>query len=407
MYLVIALLLSLSAAYFTESQNLCSTVYFLNSVLIVNSSFSGSIYLETPINLSTRDLNQTVLEVLTRGAVLNRVGTYYINVSPESPAYAYIFLEIRTCSKSYGSGLDLLRKVLSTPATATIEYGTSYEDIPAEFVGSPPEIVVSVVRRDFEEWLRSYDLYVLVGNISNYPLLVSAFAAKFIYGGVYLKYSASLLPRTLEQVIGSREGDCDDMSRILVSLLWSYGIPAVIAYGYTVLPGFSMTSTVGSFEYVFSEGGPHAFVLAYIPGYGWLSLDFLAGSLLTQPFVFWGLTSNINVTEQDIEEIEEFHSKISGRQFTAVFMPGDRILEERETLERFLNISLGIDTGVTQPPEPTETPTTPIETAITTPTTQVSPDSREYAVPVLMAIMAILLSTALAVRLLKSKLKRA
>ncbi|MEM4543237.1 MAG: transglutaminase-like domain-containing protein, partial [Sulfolobales archaeon] len=214
----------------------------------------------------------------------------------------------------------------------------------------------------------------------------------FIYLSGYIQYEASLLPRTIEEVVESKKGDCDDMSRILVGLLWSYGIPAVIVHGFTAIEGFSMRSTLGTLEYVFERGGPHAFVLAYIPNYGWLSLDFLAGSLLTNHFVIWGITRSVTLSREDIEEVERIHNTVVGKQLMTVMTSQDPRIYDATSLELFINSTLGLTKPVSQtlPPSASET-----ETRVITET--VTQDQEYIAIPVLTltAVLAIAVLTVL------------
>ncbi|MDW8010162.1 MAG: transglutaminase domain-containing protein, partial [Sulfolobales archaeon] len=340
---VVAVIIAPTAvvAYSSSFGTVCVVNYLINSVVIEPSSeYSGLLYLESPANFTYLGINQTVRIALSRGPTLES-GVPTIKVTRGVPAYAYVVFEVRTCSKDFGAALALVREALNNP-TEVLRESTYYgEEIPTEFLREPPEVIKSEVRGAFEDWLRDFAWYRSIDNLSKAPLLVSIYAARFVYSSGYIRYSARLLPQTLEDVLRSREGDCDDMSRLLAALLWSYGVPTVIAYGYVAIPGFHMRSSIGGFEYVFSEGGPHAFVLAYVPRHGWISLDFLAGSLLTNSFVFWGTTTKVEVTREVVREVEEFHAKLSGRQFMAILGPGDPRLEDVESLEAYINASLG------------------------------------------------------------------
>ncbi|MCX8185245.1 MAG: transglutaminase-like domain-containing protein [Sulfolobales archaeon] len=355
-YLVVVLITTTAVvAYSSSFSTVCVVNYLINSVVIEPSSeYSGLLYLESPANITYLGINQTVRIALSRGLTLES-GVPTVRVTQGVPAYAYVVFEVRTCSKDFNTALALVREALINPIEVLRESTYYGEEIPTEFLREPPEVVKSEVRGAFEDWLRDFAWYRFIDNLSRAPLLVSIYAARFVYNSGYIKYSAHLLPQTLEDVLKSREGDCDDMSRLLAALLWSYGVPAVIAYGYVAIPGFSMRSSIGGFEYVFSEGGSHAFVLAYISGHGWVSLDFLAGSLLTYSFVFWGTTTNVEIAREVVKEVEEFHMKLAGRQFMAVLSPGDPRLKDVESLENYVNTSLSLRVREDRVPPITQT----------------------------------------------------
>ncbi|MEM0066131.1 MAG: transglutaminase domain-containing protein [Sulfolobales archaeon] len=394
--LVTVLLASLVVACFSETAVDCATIYFLNSIVIEPStSYSGVLYLESPINISMTGFNQTTKIAASRGVISEGGEWYSINVVSGSPLYAFVVFEVRICSPEFSSSLNLVREVLAKPENfLKEEWRVEYlpTDTLLEYVGTPPEVVETRVKPDFEDWLKTFSWYYRLDNASKYPLLVSVYAAKFIYLSGYIQYEASLLPRTIEEVVESKKGDCDDMSRILVGLLWSYGIPAVIVHGFTAIEGFSMRSTLGTLEYVFERGGPHAFVLAYIPNYGWLSLDFLAGSLLTNHFVIWGVTRSITLSREDIEEVERIHSTVVGKQLMTVMTSQDPRIYDATSLELFINSTLGLTKPVSQtlPPSASET-----ETRVITET--VTQDQEHIAIPVLTltAVLAIAVLTVL------------
>jgi hypothetical protein len=318
--------------------------------------------------MSLGNVNQTVRVVTSRGVVYDPdEGVYAVDTSGGTPTYAYVLLEVRVCSPRYDEVLSLLKAVIMVPQAFLTPVRQELGEGPRSYLGTPPQVVTSVVVRDFEEWLRTMPWYYAVANVSSYPLVLAVYAARFIYGGNYIRYSPSLLPRTTEEVVERREGDCDDMSRVLLSLLWYYGIPATIAYGFVAIPGYAANSTVGSFTYVFSNGGPHAFVLAYVADYGWISLDLLAGSLLTYPVAIWGLSSEVLVRREEVEEVEKLHRAIIGRQLMASLEVLDPRDLTTEALERYINSTLGLPVEVSPGTSPTPTTTEELQRQTTVP----------------------------------------
>ncbi|MEM4854502.1 MAG: transglutaminase-like domain-containing protein [Sulfolobales archaeon] len=392
--LIAVLLASLVVACFSEPAIECTIVYFLNSIVVEPStSYSGVLYLESPVNISVLGLNQTTRAIVSKG-VIHSGEWHFINVAPGSPLYAFVVFEVRVCSPEFSSSLNLVREVLAKPESfLKEEWEVDYlpTDALLEYVGTPPEVVKTKVVPDFEDWLKTFSWYYRLDNVSRYPLLVSVYAAWFIYRSGYIRYEASLLPRTVEEVVESKRGDCDDMSRVLVGLLWSYGIPAVIVHGFTVIEDFSMRSTLGALEYVFERGGPHAFVLAYIPNYGWLSLDFLAGSLLTNQVVIWRITKSITLSREEVEEVERIHSAVVGKQLMTVIPPQDSGIYDATSIELFINSTLGLTKPANQtfPPSAGETEThAAAETVV---------QDQEYIATSVLTVIAVLTISALAV----------
>jgi len=76
------------------------------------------------------------------------------------------------------------------------------------------------------------------------------------------------------EVLEERMGDCDDRSNLLVSLLRADGIPAYTEFGFLVIPGYVLEGSAagGHFVYRVVNGGPHAWVRAYING-RWIPID--------------------------------------------------------------------------------------------------------------------------------------
>ena len=208
-------------------------------------------------------------------------------------------------------------------ALANVSY-TSYpepgvpSDIREKYVHTPHRIVVEIVVPAFEKWFN--ETYgVNPANASYLGLAVSA--AYFVYLE-FITYNASAAPKSIEEVVQTRQGDCDDMSRVLAELLSYYGIPSTIGYGYVYIPesGFErFVMPVENVTYIFRYNGPHAFVLVYIPGYEWISVDFLAGSIWYYPFLFEGESVDTTVNESEVEQMIDLHRSLNGTQLIAVF----------------------------------------------------------------------------------------
>jgi len=68
---------------------------------------------------------------------------------------------------------------------------------------------------------------------------------------------------TVDEILEHRSGVCQDFAHLLLQILWTLKIPARYVSGY-ICPNKSGMR---------GEGATHAWVEAYIPGYGWAGID--------------------------------------------------------------------------------------------------------------------------------------
>ncbi len=309
----------------------CIELYFLNSIKVFNTSFNGVLYLETPQNISFGGgLVQKVYIVMIRNLVFNESSHYtQFSLKKGEKFFGYFVARVELC----GINMTKLNELETLALANPYGYPRLNASIPKDvkkFLGEPPEIVVKVAKPAFEKWFDK----VVGGSPSNFSKLVIAlYAAQFVKQ--WIKYVVSPYPRPLKVIVEKRIGDCDDMSRLLIALLWSYGIPAVLVEGYVVIWGFEYRVPVENTLYVFHNSGPHAFVLAYAPGYGWIPIDFLAGSLTTHPFVFEGYTTQIRVNKTAVEEFKNVSKQINAVQIFYIFNPAQYSLISAN-LEKFI-----------------------------------------------------------------------
>ncbi|HDI02147.1 MAG TPA: hypothetical protein ENF93_00725, partial [Ignisphaera sp.] len=203
-------------SYTTYSKSLkpsieCHDLYFLNAIYVKNSSLSDYLYLETPTNVSLdNEINQSVIGIYVHGLEFNRSVKYYsFRIDINKQFYGYFLARVRICIPNLTYMLNLVVNLLRTPFLYSEDHEIP-KDIKSKYLKVPAEIINTKVRKDFEEWLKDRGLiakYLSKGGIAVY-------AAYFIYNH-YIKYNASPYPRTLEEVVEFREGDCDDMSRVL------------------------------------------------------------------------------------------------------------------------------------------------------------------------------------------------
>lgn len=294
----------------------CSTLYFFNGIKVYISTISEELYLETPGNISLNNgFDQRVEHVLSYNVVYNETtGAFMFKTKQNEPFEGFFISKISLCSKPISESLSLLTNSIRYPFRNPFNESVIPEEVKQMYVRNPNPKVVELVVPAFEKWFEQ--IYGL--NTSNASLIGLASAAALFVYGTFIEYTAGATPRSIEDVIEARRGDCDDMSRVLVELLNYYDIPAVITYGYVYMSNFNYNISVENVTYFYLNNGPHAFTMAYIPGYGWLSLDLLAGSFLKYLIVLEGYTRDTSVSREEIEEFINLHRALKAKQIIAV-----------------------------------------------------------------------------------------
>ncbi len=401
---VITSLLAIAFVPCARANSWPSTFYYFDYAYVVASYNETSGWFDIPINYSDGTLNQTVL-VTALGGEARVSNDSRITINIYNGSNGYVILKIH---QSIKNTTDAVITMLSDPEAFNYSDQDIPPDIREKYVNTPAKIVVDVVKTDFEEWLSKEG--ISVNEVSKAYL--AAKAAFFIYSTGYITYSPAAMPRSLEEVVNEKKGDCDDMSRILVNLLWSYGIPAKIEQGYVYLPYNQTIEFEGSYL-TFINAGPHGYVLTYVPGIGWVSLDFLAGARIFLPVLVIGETTQANISSQDINEIRKELSKIRYAEIIMTYdednLP-DYILEAmnsgtiQETLHSMIEKNIRkimVNLSIEQP-NTTVTSTTSTTTTNTQQTTEAIPVNNTSAIEQPKEIVVdltapILLTTALAI----------
>ncbi len=354
----------------------CNTIYFLNAIYVKNSTLNTTIYLETPQNLSLGNtLNQTSITLYVKNLNFSKEHKYYaFNITPGHEFYGFFLSKVVIC----GPDRTRLRHIIDT-IIKNLRYKyyhrtrneTIPSDIASKYLLNPHEIIIKVLRPEFEAWLKTM-FNVSAKNLSKLALTVAA--AYYIYGQFYITYSPSPFPRSVDDVVKEKKGDCDDMSRVLVDLLRSYGIPALIAYGYVVIESKWLEHYVIPVEnttYIFHYAGPHAFTIAYIPGLGWMPIDLLAGSMIVYPFIFENFSANTDVNKTAVEEFKNMSKKLIAIQLIAALDENEykKILNYSgnpiDAISLYINKTMGL-INATAATMTTTTTTTQTQKAITT-----------------------------------------
>jgi transglutaminase-like putative cysteine protease len=89
---------------------------------------------------------------------------------------------------------------------------------------------------------------------------------------IYTNHEIPLYPN---ETLTQRQGDCDDQSILLVSMLRSLGIPAYLEIGAVLSSNIDGTDTVWDGHLTISEKGLgwHGWAMVYTPPWGWIPID--------------------------------------------------------------------------------------------------------------------------------------
>ncbi len=362
-----------------DNSRVIKELYLVDLAQVVLTDENTTAWFETPINYSVETYVQKVYIIKMGGPTWfdHEKKSIGINITNKTLAYIVVKVIVEYTEDMMGTVLDILKN-----SQAYIDYQNEVpDDVRKDYIKTPIESVNTTVKEDFIKWLRSkgYD----ISNVSK--AFLACRAAQFIYASGYIKYSANPLPRTLDEVIEKKEGDCDDMSRILINLLWALGIPAKIEYGYVYLP-WTDVFNVGESYIKFKDAGPHAWVAAYIPPLGWVSLDFLAGARLVYPAIITGSSTEGTVSKEEVEETLEFNIKVKYAEYVAVH-PASKLPTSAEDAAELLiseaiqNITPYVEKiaekyGVELPPINLVTETVTVTSTTTTTVTE----TKEYTV---------------------------
>ena len=368
-----------------------TTLYFFNGIVVYDSSINETLILETPANLTLREgFEQKVTSLLSYNLVFNE--TVKAFTFRATKGYVGFFVcRVEVYARPMDQAFTLVARALRDPTAATKPSSSELPEEVREYLREPHPKVLENVKPEYESWFR----WIYKRNTGEAgPLGIAATAAYFVYF-YYVEYDPSGIPRTIEQVIESRRGDCDDMSRILVELLNAYGIPAIMVGGYTYIQGLNLTQPIENVTYKYVNGGPHAFVMAYVPSDGWISLDLLARSLLGNPFAFEGYGRETKVEREAVEELLGLHRSINATQVFVLMNEREfeELLGEPVALEKAMKLFsqiAGIEEATIAAPE--------VEEVVAT---QEDPVDQLEAWHVVAIIVAPILTTALLVTLKK------
>lgn len=320
---IVVILSSLCTVLAKSGQSVPTTCrsYFVAISVLIKEPSRGLLEIDVPTNFSLGNIAQRSVLLKT----VNLSTGFALNASKKG-FHAALF-KVRICYPRPSWMVNLLTLLMLDP------YAFSNYSVPArvlkKFVGRPEPVILNVAK-SFVSWLRK--------NGVEFPRLsvagLAVEASVFVYY-VYISYSPSPIPRSVEETVKLRKGDCDDMSRVLTELLWHFYIPAMMMYGFVEL-NFSRAFEIriGNFSFVSPDLAPHAFVVAYLPPFGWLSIDLLAGSYITNPFIATALTMSTRVNETEAKNFVRMLESIRGT-YLALAIPKNLVDEASRNLRLY------------------------------------------------------------------------
>lgn len=93
----------------------------------------------------------------------------------------------------------------------------------------------------------------------------------FVYASFRYRQDVTTVATTVPEVLKGREGVCQDFAHVMIALSRAIDVPARYVSGYIVANGTAAT-TAGQAPRR-GAGASHAWVEAYVPGYGWRGFD--------------------------------------------------------------------------------------------------------------------------------------
>jgi transglutaminase-like putative cysteine protease len=168
--------------------------------------------------------------------------------------------------------------------TFSVEYVITAEDMPrpsidpvdAGNITAIPEKIKREYTPETETFRKNEEIeslaHRLAGNTTTILGIVVDVLGWITENISYCNFEVPLYP---DETLGDSQGDCDDQAILMISMLRSLGIPAFLQVGVVFSDGISdETSSWGGHLTFKQEGvGWHAWVMAYVPPWGWLPVD--------------------------------------------------------------------------------------------------------------------------------------
>lgn len=157
---------------------------------------------------------------------------------------------------------------LPNPQIDSSKSGTDV-DIPAALVSN-----YTATTETF--WSNNTDIAALAARLTEGQTTVLGKVVNLVsWFHANVKYATHELPLYPNQTLTQREGDCDDQSILLISMLRSLGIPSYLQIGVVFNSGIDSTETIWDGHLAISEKGLgwHGWAMVYTPPWGWIPVD--------------------------------------------------------------------------------------------------------------------------------------
>ena len=178
---------------------------------------------------------------------------------------------------------------LSIPANGKISYTVVYSVIPsglpktqidtgkAGTASDIPAALVSNYTATTETfWSNNPEITALAKSLTQSETTVLGKLVRLVaWLHTNVEYATHELPLYPNQTLTQRQGDCDDQSILLISMLRSLGIPSYLEIGVVLNSGIDSKETIWDGHLAISEKGLgwHGWAMVYTPPWGWVPVD--------------------------------------------------------------------------------------------------------------------------------------
>lgn len=125
-------------------------------------------------------------------------------------------------------------------------------------------------------WANDTEIAALASRLTaDEPTVLGKVANLVKWFSANITYANNEIPLYPNQTLQLREGDCDDQSILLISMLRSLGVPAYLEIGIVFNSSISGKDTVWDGHLSIKETGLawHGWAMVYVPPWGWIPVD--------------------------------------------------------------------------------------------------------------------------------------
>jgi hypothetical protein len=228
----------------------------------------------TPTNLQKDDLSvslfiNTPTQTITVTSATPPLGPTYTDEDGNLLADPKIGLSIPANGKiSYTVVYAISPIGLSNPKIDSTKAGTG-TDIPATLVSN-----YTTTTETF--WSNNKEIATLAAQLTLGQTTVLGKLVQLVsWFHTNVDYKTHELPQYPNQTLTQKQGDCDDQSILLISMLRSLGIPSYLELGVVLNSGIDSNETIWDGHLTISEKGLgwHGWAMVYTPPWGWIPVD--------------------------------------------------------------------------------------------------------------------------------------